>query len=333
MSADSQDASAASAGSVGEANGSGARRGGAGGAPGAGEAGALGPNAHDGSDDARFRPKFLLADDEAFSPGAEGQASPRRVAAAPANFQPPEHPSPGRGRESLVAPVGAPMHAHATGPSRGDAREGLPAPGSEDPEEDHWPFAPPLAVPVAGPPTWGTSTYPRAIPGPVRGFMAPPTRPWYPPARDGRMPLSQPLYGASFRQSLHRFVAKGSRYVGFASPSEFWWVTFAQGVGWTVLLIGGALINDPSMGTDPSIETNDTFMGIFGLVVTLLLCVTAMPNLALLTRRMHDAGLSGALGFLILVPGLGWLGLFICLLLPSRSPEARNPQWEDWHGD
>lgn len=152
-------------------------------------------------------------------------------------------------------------------------------------------------------------------------------------AWDGRPLLSQPLYGATFTQALRRFVAKHNRFAGFASPSEFWWVVLAQSFAWAIIVISGAFLHDPSMGAQPSAEPNEAIMGVFGMVAFALMLVTLVPNLALLTRRLHDAGLPGGLGFIALIPGLGWFCLLICMMLPSRNPVERNPAWEDRRGD
>ena len=54
--------------------------------------------------------------------------------------------------------------------------------------------------------------------------------------------------------------------------------------------------------------------------------------LSLAARRLHDAGMSSA-GILVgLIPVLGWIGLLIMLLLPSR-PHMRCFEWDDIRGD
>ena len=324
--------------------------------------------------DERFRPKFMMEGEVS----TEGESAvDERVlleGSNPAAPNSPRHRAERGNGETSAVQTEPDVPAH---PSDRDGLEPdvVPEHGeATEPEEDHWPFAPPMTPPVITPPHWGGSTYPRptptaaqGLPGASEGYLGaggPPhvghgdpselnmraagvLRPVpgnrssmigierypYHAARNGDFPLSQPLYGASFTQALRRFIAKRSRFVGFASPSEFWWVQLAQGIVWTLVLTAAAWLNDPSLGSDPGVEPNETVMRIIGLVVIVLIGVTAMPNLTLLTRRLHDAGLPGALGWIILIPGLGWLGLFICLLLPSRAPEQRNPEWEDRRGD
>ncbi len=43
-----------------------------------------------------------------------------------------------------------------------------------------------------------------------------------------------------------------------------------------------------------------------------------IPSLAILVRRLHDAGFSGWWALLLLVPVVGWIAVVILALLPSK---------------
>ena len=44
-----------------------------------------------------------------------------------------------------------------------------------------------------------------------------------------------------------------------------------------------------------------------------------VPSLAILSRRLHDAGKSGWMGLLLLIPIVGWVWVGILLFQPSKS--------------
>ena len=44
--------------------------------------------------------------------------------------------------------------------------------------------------------------------------------------------------------------------------------------------------------------------------------VLIIPTLALIVRRLHDAGLSGLLALLLLIPFLGAIAVFVMMFLP-----------------
>ncbi|MFT0848956.1 DUF805 domain-containing protein [Actinomycetaceae bacterium L2_0104] len=286
-----------------------------------------GPRDASGSDEARgnedsyerFRPKPLTGPEVFEVP--DSRIGSETVAAAG-----PGVPGTGRDVRAWSEPI-----AH---PPADDA----PKPRGEW-EEDHWPFAPPLVVQlVSDPPGRGGSSNPRPMPLEVRSPAPAESAGYLPRYPQGVVDgedeyLSLPLYGATVRQSLQRFIKKRRRFSGFASPSEFWWMVLLQGIVWSFILILAAFLSDPSLGSDPNATPDETVTGIFGTVLIVFIGLTLQPNLSLLTRRLHDAGLPGSLGWILLLPGLGWLGLLFCLLLPSRSPDERKPEWEDRTGD
>lgn len=56
----------------------------------------------------------------------------------------------------------------------------------------------------------------------------------------------------------------------------------------------------------------------FGPLLVILLVGLASPILAAITRRLHDAGMSGKWLVLLLVPVLGWIMLLVLTLRPTQ---------------
>ena len=81
-------------------------------------------------------------------------------------------------------------------------------------------------------------------------------------------------------------------------------------------LIGTLLYSDPSR------QESVSWIGFIICVVWAYLSTILLP-LSLRTRRLHDIGMSGWWQLLLLVPYLGGLALFICMLLPGTEGENR----------
>ena len=135
------------------------------------------------------------------------------------------------------------------------------------------------------------------------------------------VPLSQPLYGASFGQAIARFFKKYATFSGRASRSEYWWWALFTFTGYLVLgLLAFAL------GTATSRDGGRT-PGLLALPLIILFAVflfgILIPTLAVTVRRLHDAGYSGLLALLFLLPYLGGLIIMIFALLPSSPAGAK----------
>lgn len=149
-----------------------------------------------------------------------------------------------------------------------------------------------------------------------------------------RAPLSQPLYGAGPVEAVGRMFRKALRFSGYASRSEFWWgfgfvsVFFAAITSLLDRLGQGTFFTDPLV-SDSGLASLITIRSILGLLIWIAGLVLF---LSLAARRLHDAGMS-SVGILVgLIPVLGWIGLLIMLLLPSR-PHMRCFEWDDIRGD
>ena len=128
-------------------------------------------------------------------------------------------------------------------------------------------------------------------------------------------PLELPHYGISFGGAIARGFKKYATFAGRASRSEYWWWTLFTFLTYLVLglvafAVGTATSRDggrtPGLLAIPLIIVFAAFF--LGIIV---------PTLALIVRRLHDAGYSGLFALLLLIPYLGGLVIMIFALLPS----------------
>ena len=134
------------------------------------------------------------------------------------------------------------------------------------------------------------------------------------------VPLSQPLYGATFGQAVRRFFAKYATASGRASRSEYWWAVLAIALiqlVFTVLYFaagGSSPAADGTVQLTPIAIVVISIWGVFSLAVII-------PTIALTVRRLHDGNFSGWFYLLTLI-GLS-IVVFIFTLLPSNPAGAR----------
>jgi uncharacterized membrane protein YhaH (DUF805 family) len=142
------------------------------------------------------------------------------------------------------------------------------------------------------------------------------------PASSNAVPLSAPLYGASFSDAVGRYWRKYAIFSGRASRSEFWWWALAQFIVVAILLaiyvpsLLAARTGGSGIRIDVGIIIVIVIGGIWGLV-------NIVPGIALTWRRLHDANLSGLFWLLSFIPSLGGLIILVLTLLPSNPEGAR----------
>lgn len=142
----------------------------------------------------------------------------------------------------------------------------------------------------------------------------------YVTAPPGPPPLDWPHYGIGFLGAVKRAFQKYAVFSGRASRGEYWWFTLFTFLAFLVLGIpAGAL------GTATSTDGGQT-PGPAGVPFLILLIVfylgILVPSLAITVRRLHDAGYSGWLVLLNLVP-VGGLVVLIFTLLPTTPAAAK----------
>ena len=134
-------------------------------------------------------------------------------------------------------------------------------------------------------------------------------------------PLEQPHYGIGFGGAIRRGFAKYATFAGRASRSEYWWWTLFTTVVFLALGIPALVLgvsNSPDGGQTPG-PAGVPFLVAMGLFYLAVL----VPSIAVTVRRLHDAGYSGWLVLLALIPSIGGLIVLVFTLLPSSPNGAR----------
>jgi uncharacterized membrane protein YhaH (DUF805 family) len=122
--------------------------------------------------------------------------------------------------------------------------------------------------------------------------------------------------------AIENFFSCYATFSGKSSRSEYWFLWMAE-----VLLLLVLLLFPFSVAiTVYYFEVIEGWAGpalqwvpILTLVVVLALVV---PNLAIMSRRLRDAGISPYFLFFIFLPILGGLALFVMMMFPSKEPST-----------
>lgn len=138
-----------------------------------------------------------------------------------------------------------------------------------------------------------------------------------PAGAGGEPPLWAPWYGISFANAIRRAWKKYAAFDGRASLSEYWWFTLFTALislgGYVVFWIAiGIAFATGGVGIALAVLVGIAYLG---LGIALII-----PSIAITIRRLHDAGYSGLLFLLALVP-FGSIVIIVFTLLPS-SPSG-----------
>lgn len=114
-------------------------------------------------------------------------------------------------------------------------------------------------------------------------------------------------------------------FQGRARRSEYWTFVFFAVLGTLVTTI-----------LDVIFDTGTVFMG-YGVLTTTFFIFSFLPFLSLRVRRLHDSGKSGWFALLSIIPLLGWIVMFIFMLLDSDpfenkwgpNPKAANNPYDE----
>lgn len=134
-------------------------------------------------------------------------------------------------------------------------------------------------------------------------------------------PLAWPHYGIGFGGAVRRGFKKYATFAGRASRSEYWWWTLFTTIVLVALGIPGAVLgieSSPDGGQTPG-PAGVPFLVAVGLFYLAIL----VPSIALTVRRLHDAGFSGWLILLGLIPSVGGIILLVFAVLPPSPNGAR----------
>lgn len=133
-------------------------------------------------------------------------------------------------------------------------------------------------------------------------------------------PLDWPHYGIGFSGAVKRAFRKYAVFTGRASRSEYWWFAL-----FTLIPIFGLAILAAIFGAVTSPDGGATAgPGAlpFSLAGAVSLLVLLVPSIAITVRRLHDAGFSGWLVLLSLVP-IASLVVFVFTVLPTSPGAAK----------
>jgi uncharacterized membrane protein YhaH (DUF805 family) len=154
----------------------------------------------------------------------------------------------------------------------------------------------------------------------------------------GPVPLDKPLYGAGPIQAVSRFFRKYATFSGRASRSEFWWVYLLNlTVGlilclpylrylWTDLQYSVA--TSPYASWEPTSPDALSLAGFSMRALTLWQMAVLIPSLALFWRRMHDAGKSGLVYLLLLIPGVNLIGTIVVFVFLLMGPNPEGVRYD-----
>jgi uncharacterized membrane protein YhaH (DUF805 family) len=134
-------------------------------------------------------------------------------------------------------------------------------------------------------------------------------------------PLDWPHYGIGFGGAVARGFKKYATFAGRASRSEYWWWTLFTTVTFFALGIPAYVVGirtSPDGGETPGLAAAPLLIAMM-----LFMLGAVVPTIAVTVRRLHDAGQSGWLFLLTLIPWLGWLILLVFALLPPSPAGAK----------
>ena len=147
----------------------------------------------------------------------------------------------------------------------------------------------------------------------------------------GEPPVGEPYFGVGFGKSLKRFLAGYVKFDGRASRAEYWWsylwMQIILLIPILIYVIGATVVAfsfsfqmayASQMSPDMALQM---MLGMFAWAIPLVLVSLALtlPSYAIMWRRLHDAGFSGALALLSLI-GLSIIPTIMCIM--PTSPEA-----------
>lgn len=118
-----------------------------------------------------------------------------------------------------------------------------------------------------------------------------------------KLPEKVGLFGA-----ISNFFRNYATFSGRSSRSEYWYVQISGFLLYVALVAVSVAVD--TVGLDLS------FVGVLGLGAGLALIV---PNFAIMSRRLRDAGISPYFLFFIFLPVLGGLALLVMMMFPSKD--------------
>lgn len=163
---------------------------------------------------------------------------------------------------------------------------------------------------------------PRPEPPPVTAVPPAPSQPPYPQAQPRTAP---PAYGSKppavpgdgvWTYFIRSITKNYFRFTGRARRQEYWGYTL-----FNVLAYVAAFFLDIVLSV--ILYGGDDFVPLF---LALWFLYQIVPSIAVTVRRLHDQDLSGWLYLITWVPYIGWLVIFVFMLIDSRpEPNVHGP--------
>lgn len=121
--------------------------------------------------------------------------------------------------------------------------------------------------------------------------------------------------GLSMSEAIKTVFSKYARFEGRATRSEYWFFALFNFLIFGGLVLLGSLLSSASGGSDMAT--------LAGFLIFVWAIAVLLPSIAVTVRRLHDAGYSGWIYLLGLVPYVGGLVLFIFALLSSQPVDNK----------
>jgi uncharacterized membrane protein YhaH (DUF805 family) len=146
-------------------------------------------------------------------------------------------------------------------------------------------------------------------------------------------PSPMPVYGGQIGQRgdgvwtyfIRSITRNYFNFTGRARRQEYWGYTLFNLLTYVVVFTLDIILSAAFYGTDSYGDPN------FAAILTLLwFLYQTIPSIAVTVRRLHDRDLSGWLYLIGYVPYIGWLVLFVFLVLdslPARNSHGISPKY------
>lgn len=174
---------------------------------------------------------------------------------------------------------------------------------------------------------------PETLPVPAEEAPGPVSEGYYRPATVSRPDL-EPVAFVGFGQAIRSFFKNYARFKGRATRAEFWFAyLFMLLVEYGVALLFVPILWGTMIGmgvSEAPVELLSQALLVIMLVLYgLLLIITVVlfvPMLAVIWRRLHDLGVSGANYFIGMVPLVGPILLIVWLCMASDGDNKYGPR-------
>ena len=122
-----------------------------------------------------------------------------------------------------------------------------------------------------------------------------------------------------FIEAIKLYFKNYLNFTGRSTRSEYWWAYLFTFLVTLILSFGGRMLGINYMETKYANGQIYSEMGYYNILTTIFLLGTAIPNLGITVRRLHDTGRSWLYMFVSLVPIAGGFIFLSYLVKPSDT--------------